>query len=40
MGCYNFRVLYLQNYPSDFHETYRFQLVGDRELKYLIFKAF
>ena len=24
MGCYDFKVLYLQNYSSDFYETYRF----------------
>ena len=24
MGCYNFRVLYLQNYAFSFYETYRF----------------
>ena len=34
MGCYKFRVLYLQNYSSDCYETYRYELMSDRELKY------
>ena len=34
MGFYNFNVLYLKNYSSNFYETYRIYSVGYGELKY------